>query len=283
MSIPFFGKQFTFTQPDGTRIELRGWGHHHQAVFETLSGERVARNPRSGFFEPLSERGRQPDARVNRSRSRSSASDADVTRSPAASDGLPAGIPRWKQRRKQTKQRVLTRGSASQLAMQRRRTGEYAGLCLPIEFDDFPAAISRDEIDAFCNDRGYGGFGNNGSVCDYFLDNSCGKLRYTNIVAPYYKARRPRTYYTDERVENAVRAQELICEALRHHIANRFPFDALSRDPQGYVYAVNVLYAGPCTNVWPKGLWPHCHSLPEPLELAPGIYASDYQITNTGE
>jgi M6 family metalloprotease-like protein len=184
--------------------------------------------------------------------------------------------------RRQQAKRPLTRG-VSELALQRRRIGDYVGLCLPVEFPDFPASIDRDEIDAFCNRSGYGGFGNNGSVSDYFFENSAGKLRYTNIVAPYYKARRPRTYYTDEAVPDTVRAHELIREVLQHHIERGFPFQELSTDSNGCVYALNVFYAGPLTNSWPKGLWPHCHSLTESLELAPGVFASDYQITNLGE
>ena len=38
MASPFIGKTFTFTQPDGTTIQLRGWGDQHYAVFETLDG-----------------------------------------------------------------------------------------------------------------------------------------------------------------------------------------------------------------------------------------------------
>jgi len=279
MSVPFFGKRFTFKQPDGRSIELRGWGNQRHAVFETLAGERVKQNPRTGLFEPLSVMdGRAGATRVTRSR-RAVAEEAPEA---GVTEGLPPAVPRWKLRRREAG-RVVTRARVSELALQRKRVGEFVGLCLPVEFPDVPATITRDEIDAFCNENGYGGFGNNGSVSDYFRENSAGKLKYTNIVAPYYKARHPRTHYTDEQIENGVRAQELIREALEHHIELGFPFDELSKDEQGFVYAVNVFYAGPLTNVWPKGLWPHCHSLAEPLELASGIFANDYQITNLGD
>ena len=41
MATPFIGKRFTFTQPDGTKIQLRGWGDQHYAVFETPDGYTV--------------------------------------------------------------------------------------------------------------------------------------------------------------------------------------------------------------------------------------------------
>ena len=65
--------------------------------------------------------------------------------------------------------------------------GDFIGLCLLIDFSDSPATIARDEVDRFCNQTGYNGFGNNGSVSDYFRDQSIGRCRYTNIVAPYYR------------------------------------------------------------------------------------------------
>jgi len=51
MATPFSGKTFTFTQPDGTKIQVRGWGDQHYAVFETLDGYTVVKNPSTGFFE----------------------------------------------------------------------------------------------------------------------------------------------------------------------------------------------------------------------------------------
>jgi hypothetical protein len=51
MSRRFEGKSFTFTQPDGTEIRLRGWGDQHHAVFETLDGYTVVKNPTTGYYE----------------------------------------------------------------------------------------------------------------------------------------------------------------------------------------------------------------------------------------
>ena len=74
--------------------------------------------------------------------------------------------------------------------------GDFVRLCLLIDFGDAPATIARDEVDRFCNQPGYSGFGNNGSAFDFFRDNSIGRCRYTNIVEPYYRAARPKAYYT---------------------------------------------------------------------------------------
>ena len=59
-----------------------------------------------------------------------------------------------------------------------------------------PGTITRQQVDDFCNQVGYTGFGNNGSVRDYFLEISR-KLRYRNVVTAYYTAQQNRAYYTN--------------------------------------------------------------------------------------
>ena len=41
MPSPFVGELFTFGNPDGSEVTLRGWGNQFQAVFETLDGYTV--------------------------------------------------------------------------------------------------------------------------------------------------------------------------------------------------------------------------------------------------
>jgi hypothetical protein len=57
MSTPFSGKEFTFTQPDGTALRVRGWGDQHHAVFETLNGYTVVEDPATAENLCLQERG----------------------------------------------------------------------------------------------------------------------------------------------------------------------------------------------------------------------------------
>src|SRR5687767_1168175 len=51
MSKPYYGDEFTFTHPDGRQIEVRGWGDQYYAVFETLDGFTVVRDPVTGFYQ----------------------------------------------------------------------------------------------------------------------------------------------------------------------------------------------------------------------------------------
>lgn len=273
MAIRFKGKVFTFTQPDGSTIQLRGTGDQHHAAFETLDGYAVTKNASTGAFETV-----QP------------------TRNGLA-EGAPAAVQsstlqrrgrRCEERRQERREQLRALRTAAAAGgpllapPQRRTVGDFIGLCLLVDFSDEPASISRDEVDRFCNQQGYSGFGNNGSVRDYFFDNSLGRCRYTNIVAPYYRAKKPKTYYTDPQVQQPLRAYELMNEAIADLKAKGFDFTQLTVDAQGFVYAMNVYYAGGVTNQWSEGLWPHAYNLAGPLTVAPGRKLYDYQFTAVG-
>lgn len=295
MSFPFFGEEFTFTQPDGTRLAVRGWGDQNRAVFETLDGYTVTRDPVTGFYQyatvtpdrtelrPTGVRpgiadpeilGLRAGLRVSREAARAQAE---------LGSGLPK--PRWEIRRERTKavKRVMSEANILPAPPSRQTVGDFVGLCLLVQFPDVPGTIPQDEVDAFCNQEGYTGFGNQGSVFDYFFDNSVGKLRYNTIVAPYYTAQHPRDYYTNRAIPYGQRTRELIQEALAHHLAQGFDFSRLTADDEDDVYATSVFYAGSRVNNWNQGLWPHASRLLLPFPLAPGLRAYDYQITDMGD
>lgn len=272
MAIRFKGKVFTFTQPDGSAIQLRGTGNQHHLAFETLDGYAVTKNASTGRFETA-----QPTP------------DGPAEEAPAAVQStLQRRGRRCEERREERREQLRALRTAAAAGgpllapPQRRTVGDFVGLCLLVDFSDEPASISRGEVDRFCNEQGYNGFGNNGSVRDYFFDNSLGRCRYTNIVAPYYRAKKPKTYYTDPQVPQPLRAYELINEAVADLRAKGFDFTQLTVDAQGFVYALNFYYAGGVTNSWGKGLWPHSHHLASALTVAPGRKLYDYQFTAVG-
>ncbi len=297
MTTQFSGKVFTFVQPDGTEIQVKGWGNQNYAVFETLDGYTLTKNPRTGFYEvaQLSPDGNQLESAVS---------------APGDLDGGGAGVPRGlritpesarakgtegfmrtmaqrrcevrRQRRRNLAEAARAVGAPLAAPPSRGTVGDYVGLCILIDFVDEPATISRDEVERFCNEVGYSGFGNKGSVRDYFFANSIGRCRYTNSVTSYYRAAQPKTYYTDPDIEDGVRARELIGEALRHLVATGFDFSPLTVDDEGYVYAMNVYYTGPVVNRWSEGLWPHAWSLAAPFVVEPGRQLYDYQFTAMG-
>lgn len=293
MSMPFVDQEFTLTQPDGTTIKVLGTGNQHQATFRTYDGFTVVEDPATGFYHyagnpdggPVLPDGPRVGSASPPPAGRSARVGPAPSRpgtAPFVSAGLPRSPSRWQTRRQQYRTERLAR-AANGLGFappQRATVGTFVGLCLLIDFPDIRGTITQAEVSDFCNKQGYSGFGNNGSMRDYFFDVSDGKLTYTNIVAPWYTARNPRPYYTDETVRQPIRARELILEALAFHKSKGFDFSGLTADDQEYVYATNVFYAGVRTNNWSKGLWPHAYHLQSPVQLAPGKFANDYQVTD---
>ena len=109
---------------------------------------------------------------------------------------------RWETRREQrrARRRDALESDAEAEPPEPGTVGNYIGLCLLIRFPDRLETIPRQEIENFCNQPGYSTSGNNGSAYDYFLDNSGGALRYTNVVTAYYTSKKNRDYYTDPTV-----------------------------------------------------------------------------------
>lgn len=294
MSMPFVNQEFTFTQPDGTQLKVRGSGNQHQATFTTLDGYTVVQDPVSGFYHYAQQTAAaahpQPTGiRVGAIDPAALGLTAGVKPPPApngatafVSPGLPRSRSRWQVRREQHRAQALAAmaNGAAFAPPQRQTVGNFVGLCLLIQFPDMAGPIKQAEVTDFCNKPGYAGFGNKGSVRDYFFDVSGGKLTYTNIVAPWYTAKKPRQYYTDETVTQPARARQLILEALAYHRSKKFDFSVLTADDQQFIYAINVFYAGRRTNNWAKGLWPHASHLQAPVLLAKGKLAHDYQITD---
>lgn len=291
MAVPFSGKQMTLFQPDGTEVEARGWGNQFEAVFETLGGYTIVSHPQTGFlhYATLSEDkttllaagprvGSVDEGTLNMPRHLRTTGDAAVDRALAAGAAL-GPPPRWQERRRERRAAAVADAAGPAAAPpQPTAVGDIVGLCLLIQFPDVAGTISQAEVTNFCNQVGYSGFGNNGSVYDYFLAVSDGKLRYRNLVTAYYTAQHNRSYYTDPTISYGMRAQELAREALSSLAG--VDVNQLSADSAGNVYALNIFYAGPRVNNWAQGLWPHQSSLFPTFAAAPGKQFRDYQITD---
>src|SRR5215207_198826 len=302
MPVPFAGETFTFYNPDGSEVQVRGWGNQFEAVFETLSGFTVIKDPQTDYFYyatlspdlttlvPTETRvGEADPEQLGLARHLRAPRATSRVRAAEAMDAI-GNRPRWQVRREQRRaqaQRDADPGAEPEAELGAApepagTVGDYRGLCLLVQFPDVPGTITQAEVNDFCNTPGYTGFGNNGSAYDYFLSVSDGRLRYTNQVTAYYTTQHPRSHYTDPSIPFGTRARELIVEALDDLRTNGFDFSGLSADGGGFVYALNVFYAGPRVNNWSEGLWPHSWTLAAPYVASPTRKFSDYQITDMG-
>jgi M6 family metalloprotease-like protein len=296
VSTPFIDKEFVFTNPDGSTVTVKGMGDQYYAVFETLDGYTVVKDPGTGFYKYATlsgDKGSLVPTAVNAGETvpqslglvRHVRARREGVQQLASQSPLQQGAKsRWEVRREQKKallKTVMATTAPESMPQSTVTVGNYVGLCILIRFPDVADTISQQEVTSFCNNPGYNGFGNSGSVRDYFFDNSRGKLTYTNAVTQYYTAAHNRSHYTDPAIAYGQRARELIVEALDWLKAQNFNFGQLTSDSGGFVYALNVFYAGPTVNNWAEGLWPHSSSLAT-YDAGGGKKLHDYQITNIG-
>src|SRR5262245_19083810 len=168
MATPFVGQVFSFHQPDGTSIKLRGWGDQQYAVFETLDGYTVTRNQVSGYWE---EAQLAPDGNTLQpapgpgghldGRAAGVQRGLRIRREAALARGRDSALRvagrRCDQRRQERRQQmralraVAAAGGPLLAPPQRETVGDFVGLCLLIDFSDSPQTIARDEVDRFCN------------------------------------------------------------------------------------------------------------------------------------
>ncbi len=158
--------------------------------------------------------------------------------------------------------------------------GNVIGLTILINFPDVTSSISKTDIDDMFNKVGYTGYGNNGSIRDFYYDVSGGKMTYTNSITGFYMAKHPKSYYDSG--EDYSRALELANEALSWLDSTGFNFSTLTTNSQKYVLAVNFLYAGDIAQNWGKGIWPHQGWLPYTFN-ADGVKVQMYEMSEIGK
>lgn len=281
-----FAKTIDFTQPDGTAITLTGWGDDFYAVFEDQAGYTVTYVPeqRAYYYATVSADGMtlEPTALMVGAGDPSSLGLATHVRLSQAAvmtqvkeryqkwDDQMGVSTRWEAIKSERRayEALQADGPVALSPPSHTTTGTKVGLCLLIDFSDDPATISRAQIEDFCNGDNYTGFGNNGSVKQYYLDNSNNLLTYTNVVTVYVRVPHPKSYYNNTSVDAGVNANDLIKDALdvlkarSDYESDILPsFSSLTVDDSNYVTAFNVFYAGGNGNVWAYGLWPHSWSL----------------------
>jgi len=256
MPCKFDAKKFEFTQPDGSKIKVMGWGNQFNAVFETLDGYTITKNQATGFFQyatlsvdktylipsgfdVISKKPSFVDIPKHLRGSKSPTKTMELAAKNAISTKS-----RWEERREEAKlaRKMAIRAAPgiSQAPPSFEMKGEYVGLCLLIQFPDDMGTIPQVEVEKFCNRPVYRGYGNNGSVFNYFFDVSGGKLKYINEITPYYTARNKKEYYDDQSDKDSLKVKELIRDALKDLKDKKFDLSTLSQDNQGYVYALNV-------------------------------------------
>ena len=144
-------------------------------------------------------------------------------------------------------------------------TGSKRGLVILVNFADRQLTYSRNDFNNFFNQSGYQEFGMQGSVRDYFLDQSYGQLVINFDIAGPITLSKDMSYYgkNDSNGED-LHPGEMITEACRIADAE-VNFADYDWDGDGWVDQVYIIYAGygESQGAGINTIWPHEWTLTE--------------------
>ena len=139
-------------------------------------------------------------------------------------------------------------------------TGNQKGLVILMEFQDvkFVTQNPKAVFNRFFNEEGYNDYNNAGSVKDYFLRQSYGKLNITfDVVGPYSTSKNMAYYRAATENKHDVRPAHMVAEAI-DAARSDVNFANYDWDGDGEVDQVFVVYAGynqaqgaDSTTIWP--------------------------------
>jgi M6 family metalloprotease-like protein len=277
LAAPVWGEQFDLRQPDGSMVKVKIWGDEFYQIVESLDGYTLIRDAQTKeiCYAVLSD-DKNELLSTGVSASFPIPTKANIERhlriNPAASQAKAQAV----------RARFRAVGAAEKAAeFVPTTTGNVVGICLLVDFPDEAGTIDPNEVDDFCNQIGYTGYGNYGSIRDYYYDVSDGALTYTNYVVPtYYTAQHNKTYYDDPTDEDGVMIRTLTLEALNWLDDEGFDFSQYDSNGDSKIDAVNIFYAGYPESGWATGLWPRYSEI---SFYADGVSTYGYQITNLGD
>lgn len=269
-----FGETLTFPQPGGPHVRLRVFGDEFYARYETCGGHTVV------FDTDL---GRYCYATVAGGRFVSTGVTIDKPCPPGIPThlGESAEVRNAKFERRYGELRPRDAPTASHhvrtvgvndglLEGRRVSDGVVRGLTVLVNFADLQATVTRDDVDALLNEQGYSRNGNRGSVRDYFLTMSNGRLDYRNTVVGPVQLSMPLEHY-----KTTPLMKEALDLAISAHGVDLTQFDSRG---QGIVDAVNLMYAG--RTLYEGELWPH--NSVRRLTYPGGIRTHFYQVSSMG-
>lgn len=145
--------------------------------------------------------------------------------------------------------------------------GKLHALTILVEFQDKKFSDSENALkyyQEFLMKHGFDDLGSNGSVRDYFVDNSMGLLDpQFDVVGPVLLSHDESYYGENNRLNNDKRPYEMVVEACQL-VDNDVDFSLYDNDGDGMIDVINIIYAGEGENNnpdLPELIWPHSSSI----------------------
>lgn len=138
-------------------------------------------------------------------------------------------------------------------------TGNKRGIVILVNFQDKQMVCGQDEFDRAFNLRGYSDYGSAGSVRDYFLAQSYGRLTVDfDVVGPFTLSKNMAYYGSNDRYGDDKHPAEMVIEAVKA-ADPLVDFSQYDWDGDGEVDQVYVVYAGygEAQSHINNTIWPH--------------------------
>lgn len=283
----YFGTPYKVTQPDGSIVPVRLFGSELYVDAESIDGYTLIKDAETGYvcYASLALNGTEY------------ASTGIVYKGTEAPDAVKmiteAGIRISSESIKAKQNETATLiGANHKDEVPALRSSDVLpdtiyGVCLMIDFPDQKFSFTTAEIDTFLNADHGSINGNTRSIKEYFRWISGGKLTYINYlplepftapnVKEFYSPSSATTYTID-------RFMPVVEDALLACTKEKDGFDVTDLTTRnGVIMAINIFYAGECTNNWATGLWPHQSSYKFKKIVAGNLHPRawhKYQISN---
>ena len=156
---------------------------------------------------------------------------------------------------------------------------DYKMVVILMSFKDYAFTTPKEDVDNLFNQVGYSKNGHPGSVHDFFVASSSGKLNLSaTVLGPYVSDSNQHYYGKAADYANDLHVRELIREAVKKADPDIDYSEYINGDVNKYVSCVYVLYAGYSQAVSGNNadlIWPHRSRLLTPLMLD-DVYIYDY-------
>jgi M6 family metalloprotease-like protein len=262
------------TQPDGTKITIIQRGDEFVKWAQTVDGYSIMRNSNKiyEYVKLDANRDMVPSGIAVRNLSERSASDLQFLMN------TPKGLTYSTSQMGMMKSISAIQKSGSERTFP--TTGARKLICILIGFTDKAFTKTKTDFENLFNQVGYAVDGANGSVSDYYKENSYNQLNLAVTVAGPYMAAHNMAYYgANDANGHDVNPGALISEAIL--LADpTVDFTQFDNDNDGTVDEVCVIYAGygeEYTGVSPDAIWAQASAIaPIPVD---GKTASRYSAT----
>lgn len=289
-AVPASPHTFIVTQPDGTQLTLRTIGDEYYHWTETEDNHIVMQND-NGYYEyatidnnEIRLSGVLASSSTTTSPSKINKSIPDRTEIINLMLNKRSAIIAQMDSLIQMEDQEDTGTAYSAASSSKPLTqGNQKVLCILIGFPDRPFTKTKAEFEAMWNATGYNVLGSQGSVREYYLENSYGHLNVTATVVGPYTAEHNSSYYDTGTSSSTIgnsNVKELIKEAISAS-KNDIRFKDFDVNGDKYVDAVHVIFAGYGKEYSRTAgvIWSHRSQLSRPVRQDAIYKAQEYFCT----